>query len=141
MISIDTNVLLRYLLGDELRQYKLAYETITNHQPALITDVVLVEAIWTLSGKRYGLDKAGISNLIRALITDQLFVFENLQVVWSALRDYEEAKVIRGKSLDFSDALIARKSAYTANTKGAVFKTFYSFDKATEQLPLATLLT
>ncbi len=60
--------------------------------------------------------------------------FEDAQVIWSALRDYEESKTIRGKSLDFADALITRKSEYIAQTKGVKFGGLFSFDKAVAQL-------
>ena len=60
MITIDTNVLLRYLLDDDKLQSKLASKLILSGEPVLITDVVLVESIWTLRGKRYSLEKESI---------------------------------------------------------------------------------
>ena len=134
MIAIDTNVLLRYLLADDARQYTKAKTLIMGQRPALITDVVLAEAVWTLTGKRYSLNKLAICTVVRALIGDNAFVFENNQVVWSALRDFEEAKPIRGKELDFADALIAHKSHKVAAESGAPLSGFYSFDGAVAQL-------
>ena len=134
MIAIDTNVLLRYLLADDAQQHKKAKNLIMNERPVLITDVVLVETVWTLTGKRYKLDKNGICAVVRSLIGDRGFVFEDSQVVWSTLRDYTDANVIRGKSLDFADALIANKAEFSADSKGAELSGFYSFDKAVEQL-------
>jgi predicted nucleic-acid-binding protein len=137
MISIDTNVLLRYLLADDASQYSKAEKLIKNEAPVLITDIVVVEVVWTLTGKRYGLDKAAICNLIRTLVGDAAFIFESSQVVWSALCDYEKSKPVRRKALDFSDALIVNKAHYTAENKGASLSAFYSFDKAVEQLKSA----
>jgi predicted nucleic-acid-binding protein len=137
MIAIDTNVLLRYLLADDAAQYTKAMALIKNQRPALITDVVLIEAVWTLTGKRYGLDKPAVCNLVRALIGDGGFIFESSQVVWSALCDYEESKLVRGKALDFADALIVHKAHFTAENKGDSLSAFYSFDKAVEQLKAA----
>jgi len=134
LIAVDTNVLLRYLLADDAPQYDKAKKLIMNESPVLITDVVLVETVWTLTGKRFKFDKALICRVVRSLIGDQGFVFEDSQVVWSALNDYENSKVIRGKCLDFADALIARKSIFVANAKGTTFDGFYSFDKAVEKL-------
>lgn len=134
MIAIDTNVLLRYLLADDASQHNKAKVVIKNQRPALITDVVLVEAVWTLTGKRYGLDKAAVCALVRALVSDGAFVFEDSQVIWSALCDYEESKPVRGKVLDFADALIVNKAHVTAENKGDTLSAFYSFDKAIEQL-------
>ena len=134
MISIDTNVLLRYLLADDEIQHKKAVILLSKGRPVLIVDVVLAETVWTLSGKRYNLDKEAISSVIRGLIGDGGFVFENNQVIWSALNDYEESVAIRGKELDFVDALILNKSNLVAESKGAELSGFYSFDKAVEQL-------
>ena len=114
MIAIDTNVLLRYLLADDAIQYRKAKVLIEAHYPVLITDVVLVETVWTLAGRRYNLDKAAISGVVWGLISDGAFRFESFQVVWSALIDYQEAKPVRGKALDFADALIAHKADYVA---------------------------
>ena len=142
MIAIDTNVLLGYLLADDAGQYRRARKLIGSSRPVLITDVVLTEAAWTLAGKRYGLDKAQICTVIRALIGDQGFTFEDSQVVWSALKDYEGSKIIRGKSLDFADALITRKSEYVAHARATKFGGLFSFDKTVAQLtgarPMAT---
>ena len=134
MIAIDTNVLLRYLLADDAGQYRRSKKLIESKGPALITDVVLAETVWTLVGKRFGFDKTQICVVIRALIGDRSFGFEDSQTVWSALNDYEGSKTIRGKSLDFADALIARKSAFVVQGKTEKFEGFFSFDKAVEQL-------
>jgi len=134
MIAIDTNVLLRYLLADDATQSAKVNTIIRSQRPILITDVVLAEAIWTLTGKRYNLDKTAVCAVVRSLIGDAAFFFENAQVIWSALRDYEEAKPIRGKALDFVDSLIINKAHFIAESKGGRLSTFYSFDKAVVKL-------
>ena len=133
MISIDTNVLLRYLLADDVPQHRRSTKLINEKAPALITDVDLAETIWTLSGRRYQFDKTSICRALRAILSDQNFVHENIQVVWSALNDFENARDIKGKYLDFADALIANKSRAVVEYKKASFQGFYSFDKATRQ--------
>ena len=134
MIAIDTNVLLRYLLADDVAQHAKANAIIISQRPALITDVVLAETVWTLTGRRYNLDKAAVCAVVRCLISDAAFIFESAQVVWSSLCDYEEAKPVRGKELDFVDLLIVNKSHFVAENKGTSLSAFYSFDKAVEQL-------
>ena len=57
MISVDTNVLLRYLLQDDKDQSPKANRLFSSTKKVLITDMVLVEALWTLKGKRYNLGK------------------------------------------------------------------------------------
>ncbi|WP_299945671.1 type II toxin-antitoxin system VapC family toxin [uncultured Microbulbifer sp.] len=140
MIAIDTNVLLRYLLADDAKQFRKAKTLIETRRPVLITDVVLTETVWTLTGKRYQLDKTGICEVVRGMIADGAFRFEDNQVVWSALMDYEEAKPVRGKALDFPDALIIHKALFVADQKHQALEGFYSFDKALEPLKKAVLL-
>ena len=53
MIAVDTNMLLRYLLNDDAAQADIAASLIKGSDTVLITDVVLVETLWTLSGKKY----------------------------------------------------------------------------------------
>jgi predicted nucleic-acid-binding protein len=134
MISIDTNVLLRYLLADDAKQFTKANKLIAGNCPILITDVTLLEMVWTLMGKRYGHNKDSICAVIRMLFNDGSFVFEDNQVIWSSLRDYEGSKRVRGKELDFTNTLIANKSHYVAKIKGTTLLGFYSFDKAVEQM-------
>jgi predicted nucleic-acid-binding protein len=134
LIAIDTNVLLRYLLADDAVQSKKAKKLILQKRPILITDVVLTETLWTLVGKRYSVDKASVCHTVRSLLGDSAFVFEDSQVIWSSLNDFENAKAIRGKHLDFADTLIANKARYIAANQGKELSGFYSFDKAVEQL-------
>ena len=75
MIAIDTNVLLRYLLHDDRQQALAARRLIKRHSKVLVTDVVLVETLWTLGGKRYGLTKTAMLKVLDALI--QEFYFED----------------------------------------------------------------
>jgi predicted nucleic-acid-binding protein len=57
VIAIDTNVLLRYLLEDDPVQSVKAAKLIGGSEVVLVTDVVLVETIWTLKGRKYQLGK------------------------------------------------------------------------------------
>lgn len=134
MIAIDTNVLLRYLLADDASQHRKAKALIEASCLVLITDVVLSETVWTLTGKRYDLDKTAICAVVRGLTGDGAFRFESSQVVWSALMDYQESKSVCGKTLDFADCLIAHKAHYVADEGGQELEGFYSFDKAVRQL-------
>ena len=135
MIAVDTNVLLRYLLADDASQHSKARALIKSQPPVLITDVVLAESVWTLTGKRYQLDRAAAGEVVRGLIGDGAFRFESSQVVWSALMDYQTTKPVRGKALDFADALIARKAQLVADDTGHQLKRVYGFDRAAQALP------
>lgn len=135
MIAIDTNVLLRYLLGDDKVQSAKAAKLITGNMLVLVSDIVLVETIWTLKGRKYKLDKAGILEMLNALFEEPNICFEDDHSVWCALSDYRKIIPLKsGKSLDFSDALIASKARYIAEKAGMKLKGFYTFDKAAQQL-------
>jgi predicted nucleic-acid-binding protein len=100
----------------------------------LITDVSLVAAVWTLTGRRYGLGRGAICRLLRSLVGDACFDFESRQVVWASLRDYEDFVASGDKELDFADALIVNKARYPGDIRGAATTLVYSFDKALVQL-------
>ena len=134
MIAIDTNVLLRHLLDDDKAQAKKAHELIDGDEDVLITDVVLTETIWTLSGKKYKAGKEDIMAVINSLLSEPNIVFENPHVVWAALNDYRKAKhtKIGGKTkvADYPDALIVNKARLVANQEGDELHCVYTFDRA-----------
>ena len=135
MIGIDTNVLLRYLLGDDETQAAKAEKLLSGKQPVLITDVVLVETIWTLKGKKYQLKKPELVALIQALFKEPNIRFEDGQTVWMALNDYRKVKPTGSKEADFSDALIVQKAKFTASQQKVDFGGVYTFDVAAQKLP------
>ena len=61
MLGLDTNVLVRYLVQDDRRQYEKARRLIHREtgkgEPVLISLLVLLEIEWVLRS-RYGLSKA-----------------------------------------------------------------------------------
>lgn len=139
MIAIDTNVLLRYLLEDDKSQAKKADALITGDKKVLITDVVLAETMWTLKGKRYGLDKESIVKVINSLFEEPNILFESGQTVWRSVNDYKNAKSIKSggkrKEADFPDALVVNKARHTSNEMGVEFDGAYTFDVAAQQIP------
>jgi predicted nucleic-acid-binding protein len=139
MIAIDTNVLLRYLLWDNKTQAAKADRLINGPEPVLITDVVLVEAMWTLKGRKYRLDKPAIINVLNSILEEPNICFEDGQTVWRALNDYRQAKPVgRGnkkKEADFSDALIVNKATFYATEKGESLNGVYTFDPAAQLIP------
>jgi predicted nucleic-acid-binding protein len=138
MIAIDTNVLLRYLLEDDKAQSAKAAKLINGALPVLITDVVLTEAIWTLKGTKYKLDKDGIVKVINALFEEPNIRFEDGQTIWRSLNDYRKAGVVKvgnkKKIADFPDALIVNKSKYQAQLNDEPFDGLYTFDIAAQEI-------
>ena len=135
MIAIDTNILLRYLLDDDKAQAAKAVKLITGKELVLITDVVLVETIWTLKGKKYRLKKAELVAVIQALFKEPNICFEDGQTVWLALNYYRRAKLLRGKESDFSDTLIVQKAKFLVSSQKLDFGGFYTFDVSAQKLP------
>ena len=138
MIAIDSNVLLRYLLADDPAQTAQAIRCIEENDSILITDVVLVETLWTLKGKKYRLSKDRILKIINKLFQEPRIRFENSSVIWRALHDYRQAETInikgQKKTVDFSDALIVNKARWLAQQSNQPFEGAYTFDRAAQQI-------
>lgn len=132
MIAIDTNVLLRYLLQDDNVQSPRATKLMTGHQKVLLTDVVLVETVWTLKGRKYKLAKKDLVHVIEQLFQEPNVIFEDSQTVWNALHTYRTATT--GNSVDFADTLILEKAQYDTRVKTESFNGLYTFDADLQQL-------
>lgn len=123
MIAVDTNVLLRRLLNDDPSQTAKARELFESGQEVLITDVVLVETLWTIKGKRYRANRADIARTVESLLEEPCVVFENQQVIWSALCDF-----VATERADYPDALIVNKAKHTAKITKRPYRGTYTFD-------------
>ena len=132
MIAVDTNVVLRRLLGDDVAQSEKARRLFEAETEVLITDVVLAEAVWTIKGKRYSATREDIIALIMGLLGERNVVFESRQAVWSAVNNFAEAKPVKSdvETADFADALIVNKAKITARRRGKRYRGTYTFDKA-----------
>jgi predicted nucleic-acid-binding protein len=104
---VDTNVIVRYVLGDA-RDPKtaLAIDFIERQcsaeRPGLVTSVVLVELVWVL-GSRYRLKKREIVAAIDALVQNANLQLDSEDELLAALDAYREYAV------DFADCLIAAR--------------------------------
>ena len=107
MISLDTNVLVRYLVQDDVAQAKIAsdlIEGLTIESPAFIAEVVVVELTWVLTA-RYKYSDAEVCALLRQLLATEQFEIENAPALLAAVAIYQA-----GKKAQFADALIVVKS-------------------------------
>ncbi|MGI0120160.1 PIN domain-containing protein [Zooshikella sp. RANM57] len=138
MISIDTNVLLRYLLQDDEVQSKKAAKLVNGSVKVLVTDIVLTETLWTLKGKKYKATKDDILLVLDSLFKEPNIVFEDGHTVWRAMHEYrlsEKVKVgSKKKDADFSDVLIINKSKQVIRQKSEEFEGVYTFDIASQQI-------
>ena len=133
MIAIDANVLLRYLLLDDEIQAKKAAVLIEARQSVYISHLVLVEAVWTLKGRKYKLTPTQIDATITALFEERNIIIQDEQLVWRALADYRRHAVDGNSKLDFSDALILHAGRDAAGYYGEKFGGFYTFDVAARE--------
>ena len=109
------------------KQFRKAVKLISGQEKVLVTDVVLVETIWTLRGKKYQLKKPELVTVLQSLFQEPNIRFEDGQAVWLALTDYRDAKPVKGKGADFSDALIVNKSKQIANKENKPFNGSFNF--------------
>lgn len=103
MIGLDTNVLVRLVVGDDPRQTRLAETYVgrcTPNSPAFINCVVLAELEWVLATS-YGYTREQIAAAIEVLLTGADRIVEHQDAVRASLDDYSAGR------LDFTDALIA----------------------------------
>ena len=135
MIALDTNVLLRYLLNDDPRQSVAARRLITGEHELLVTDIALVETLWTLKGIKYRLKKNDLAAVVSALFEESNLRFEDPPVVWRALDAFKSGKARGGKYPDFSDVLILEKAKLVAEKRSVRFGGMATFDKAAQRLP------
>ena len=129
MIAVDTNVLLRYLLNDDLAQAERARSLFGHQDGVLITDVVIAETVWTLLGRRYRAGKAEIMAAIERLLEEPLVEFEDDEVIWHAVQNYRETDA------GFADALVVQKALSVARKNGRELHGTYTFDAAALELP------
>ena len=131
MIGIDTNVLLRLWLNDDPALNK-RMDTLLAHEsqaPAsvFVTDVVLVEAVWTLRTV-YQQDKAAQVMAVRSLLEETAFALQDRDGITHALALFEAS------NCGFSDCLVVARHQQTACTQTA------TFDRAMKKLPGVRLL-
>lgn len=131
MIALDTNVIIRLLVGDDKQQSKSANQflgSLTSANPALICREVLIEMVWVLE-RSYKFKRSHISNAIHELIGSNEIVVEDVDRVKDVVTEYESSPV------DFSDLMIRS----TANSLGAT--RVATFDKRFAELSKVILLT
>lgn len=105
MIGLDTNILVRYLTQDDPEQSKKATHEIEKRVAAgsmlFIADMVMCELVWVLESA-YGFGRQEIVRALDRILRTKQFRFENKDLLWQSLADYQNNKG------DFADALIGR---------------------------------
>ncbi|HEV8131067.1 MAG TPA: type II toxin-antitoxin system VapC family toxin [Acidobacteriota bacterium] len=131
-IALDTNVLIRLLIGDDSIQAKRAKRLLESAweqgERCFVSDPVLCELEWVLDSA-YGASRHDVAMAIQELLSNKIFVVENEGLVQRAVDHYA-----RGRA-DFSDYLLGVRG----QAKGA--RTTYTFDKALRHEEGFTLLS
>jgi predicted nucleic-acid-binding protein len=103
MLGIDTNVLVRFLVGDDQEQFERARRLIKrevhNAEPIVISLVVLLETEWVLRS-RYELPKQEIIAALSSLLDSVELQIEDEPSVEQAVFNW------RDSSVEFADCLI-----------------------------------
>ena len=118
--SLDTNILVRLVTGDEEVQTQAVYRMLARHSKnrelLFVPITVVLELEWVLRS-RYGYPKEKLVGLLADLLTTVELSFESEDALEQALADYGEGKA------DFAEYLhlaLSRK-------KGAL--PFFTFDR------------
>ena len=113
MIAVDTNVLVRLLVGDDLTQRDRAAALFAHAEAIFIAKTVLLESAWVLQSA-YAFPRKDVAKALKKLAGLPNVIVEDAERVAQALNhtDY---------GLDVADAL------HVASSSGA--ETFYTFDQ------------
>jgi predicted nucleic-acid-binding protein len=107
MRAIDTNVLVRLLIGDDARQTASAEGFVRNG--AWVSVLALAETVWVLA-KVYDHSSSGVASAVEMLLDNTQLTVQDADVVAAALNLFRSRP-----SLGFSDCLIlelARKAGH-----------------------------
>lgn len=124
MTFLDTNVVLRYLTGDQPSKAQRCAALVerAGRDPLYTTALVVAEVVWLLAG-RYRYPKARVVEAIRRLLNTPHIVLEEREVVLLAAQWFEQYP------LDFIDAY--HGALMHARGIGAI----YSYDEDFDRLP------
>lgn len=108
MISIDTSIVLRYLLKDDPALSPRSLEIISGND-CFVTRAALTEVVYTLESY-YRSSRVEISRALDALLSVQRITVEDRAVTERAVSWYKEG-------MDFGDAMIAASSHGSARVE------------------------
>ncbi len=130
MIAVDTNVIVRSLINDDVAQTAAAnrlLESLTTQNPGFVCREVVIELVWVLE-RVYKLTRATIGGAILELIASNDLIVENDQAMTLAAYRYMQGGV------DFADLMILAAADHRRATP------LYTFDRKFTQFEGVTLL-
>ena len=118
MIGLDTNVLARFLMDDDVEQTRTAtkwiQDAIKKDEKLYLSHVVLCELIWVLGGY-YKVGKEKSLETLEELLSTQFVDVEEHEVTWDAIHDFAFSNA------GFADCLIRRKALAAGCSKLLTF--------------------
>jgi predicted nucleic-acid-binding protein len=126
MLGIDTNVVVRLVVADDLvqtrRARKLVEQALGRDEVVLVSLLVLLESEWVLRS-RYGFDRVTLLAIFRALLEARELSFEDEPALEEALFRWKDS------ACEFSDCLI------TAHNRQIGCRATATFDGKAARLP------
>jgi predicted nucleic-acid-binding protein len=126
MRAVDTNVIVRLMARDDLRQVEIAEKFIVGG--AWVSLLVLAEAMWVLSST-YDRDSTDISNFVEMLMHHEHFVLQDPDLVAAALRAFRSKP-----SVGFTDYLVLELARRTGHLPLGTFDRNLGKLEGTERL-------
>jgi predicted nucleic-acid-binding protein len=128
--GLDTNVVLRYFLGDDPIQSPKSRRVIvgfTAATPGWIGLTTVLEFVWVLK-KKFGLPRHTIADALDRLLSQDFVVVEQAQVVATAVQLYRSFRA------DFADCLIAESAKAAGCTRTLTFDEMAARDLQMEMI-------
>ena len=131
MKAVDTNVLVRFLVGDDERQAKVVYAIFKEAERAreqfFVPMTVVLELLWVLESA-YEVSRRDILEAITELMLMPILKFESQNAIRKFVRSARESRI------DLSDLLIA----HAAEISGC--ERILTFDKKASRFKLFELI-
>ena len=130
MIALDTNVLVRYLVGDDAEQAEAAQsllEGLTSERPGFICREVAIEVVWVLE-RAYGFTRVRIADVLIELIATDSLAVEAADDVARAALSYRQGGV------GFSDLMVLSAAERAGATP------LHTFDRGLARMEGAVLV-
>lgn len=107
MKGADTNVLVRYLVKDDLSQFRVAVALFERMRAAgesvRIDAIVLCELLWVLRSS-YGYSHEDLAMVVEKILSTEQIDVDDADTAWQALADFRAGKA------DYADCLIGRRN-------------------------------
>lgn len=119
MIGLDTNVLVRYIMQDDVKQAAKAtklMESLSVQAPGFITLVSIIELVRVLSSS-YDLSREQVAQALEVILRAKQLIVDQAEHVVRALRAFSAGNA------DFADCLIERMAASAGCVQTMTFDT------------------